>query len=52
MVNSRQLSKQMTQPAITVIQYSDGKWKVKDKERYCLFYDSTSCDHLIMLILI
>ena len=34
MVNSRQLSKQMTQSAITVIQYSDGKWKVKDKERY------------------
>jgi len=32
MVNSRQLSKQMTQSAITVIQYSDGKWKVKDKE--------------------
>nr|CAG4642758.1 EOG090X0C9C [Evadne anonyx] len=32
MVNSRQLSKQMTQSAITVIQYCDGKWKVKDKE--------------------
>nr|CAG4636467.1 EOG090X0C9C [Eubosmina coregoni] len=32
LVNNRQLAKQMTQSALNVIQFSDGKWKVKDKE--------------------
>ena len=33
LINNRQLAKQMTQSAISVIQYSDGKWKIKDKEK-------------------
>ena len=33
LVNNRQLAKQMTQSALYVIQFSDGKWKVKDKEK-------------------
>ena len=33
-VNNRQLSKRMTQSALNVIQFSDGKWKVKDKDKY------------------
>nr|SVE84361.1 EOG090X093U [Daphnia pulex] len=32
LINNRQLSMQMTQTSLSVIQYSDGKWKVKDKE--------------------
>nr|CAG4648849.1 EOG090X0C9C [Polyphemus pediculus] len=31
-VNNQQLGKRMTQPSINVIQYADGRWKVKDKE--------------------
>ena len=33
MVNNGQLSKQMHQPAIYIMQHFDGKWKVKDKDR-------------------
>jgi hypothetical protein len=33
LINNRQLSMQMTQTSLSVIQYSDGKWKVKDKEK-------------------
>nr|CAG4643463.1 EOG090X0C9C [Ilyocryptus agilis] len=32
LINNRQLSKQMVQPALTIMQYTDGRWKVKDKE--------------------
>nr|CAH0105869.1 unnamed protein product [Daphnia galeata] len=34
LINNRLLSKQMTQTSLSVIQYSDGKWKVKDKENF------------------
>lgn len=37
LINNQLLSKQMAQPALSIVQYSDGKWKVKDKEKYVLF---------------
>nr|CAG4650437.1 EOG090X0C9C [Sida crystallina] len=32
MVDNQQLSKNMKQPAVHIMQYHDGKWKVKDKD--------------------
>lgn len=34
LINNRQLSKQLKESAINVVQYSDGRWKVKDKDRW------------------
>nr|CAG4647354.1 EOG090X0C9C [Megafenestra aurita] len=34
LLNNRLLSKQMTQSALSIVQYCDGKWKVRDKENF------------------
>lgn len=43
LLNNRLLSKQMTQSALSIVQYCDGKWKVRDKEKYLIkiFHVST-----------
>lgn len=33
LINNKSLSKKLTQSAISVVQYADGKWKVRDKEK-------------------
>nr|CAG4649637.1 EOG090X0C9C [Scapholeberis mucronata] len=34
LINNRLLSKQMTQTALSIVQYCDGKWKIRDKENF------------------
>nr|CAG4638698.1 EOG090X0C9C [Cyclestheria hislopi] len=51
MVNNRELSKQMKQPALYAMQLIDGKWKKKDKECIKLLPNNESVlQHLSNLI--